>query len=192
MSPTTENKEPSGYAAELYFDPAGEARVHHLWEGLAEMGLRSGLLEMDSRPHISLAIFDDLEVERLEEGLREFARTTAPLEVDLSCAGTFPSREGVVFVAPVVTAELLAMHHRFHMLLDELGVVSSEHYRPGVWIPHCTVGIYLSDAEIPVAVDLCRRRVDTYAPTMLVEVGIASYSPPMCGILSAPFEGTAP
>ena len=60
MHPTPEIKEPSGYAAELYFDAEGEERVRCLWEGLAEMGLRSALLEMDSRPHMSLAIFDEI------------------------------------------------------------------------------------------------------------------------------------
>lgn len=137
-----------GYAVELYFDRDAELRVRELWRALERAGVPAALPDLGARPHVSLAACEALEPESLRPLLRELARAHRPLTTRLSAVGTFPTDEAVVYLTPVVTADLLACHRDLHTSLDALGVESRAYYRPGHWVPHCTV-----------AQDLARDRV---------------------------------
>ena len=127
-----------GYAIELNLSPASSARVVGLWEDLARASISSSMLDLGAQPHISLTVVDELDPALLRADLSRFAERTPLLSVDLASAGTFPTAEGVLFLAPVVTPELLEIHRGFHRLLSDRGVESVAYYRPGNWVPHCT------------------------------------------------------
>ena len=107
----------SGFAIELTFDPETAARVAGLWEAIARAGLSTSMQDVGAFPHVSLAVFDDVDCYKLRRTIADFARSTPPMETHLSAVGTFPGAEGVVFIAPVVTEELLAMHARLRQIL---------------------------------------------------------------------------
>lgn len=138
-----------GYAVELYFDPDSDLAVRRIWSGIADAFGLSTMLTNGGRPHVSLAVYsDDLDHRSFLQELPAFSKSLAPLEVQLGSVGTFPTEEGVVFLAPVVTRELLAVHERFHTVFSKFGGCSSAHYLPGKWVPHGTVATDLTGAEI--------------------------------------------
>ena len=165
-----------GYAVELNLSRDSAARVVKVWESLARAGISSVMLDVSAQPHISLAVLDDLNPETLRADLSRFAEDTASLPVDLASAGTFPTAEGVVFLAPVVTQELLAVHGRFHSLLRERGIASAEYYQPGNWVPHCTVAIDLAPGKIGAALELCVQS-DAFGAVELDEVSLIEFRP---------------
>jgi len=165
-----------GFAIELYFDPVSEARLTGLWETLARAGISSILPDMGARPHISLAVMGNLDPAAFRAELRAFADEEDSLAVTLGAVGTFPTAEGVVYIAPVVTQALLDLHARFHRRLDDLGVASGAYYRPGHWIPHCTTALELPPDQVAAAVDVCRQG-DVFGPTRLVSVGLIEFLP---------------
>lgn len=166
-----------GYAIELFYDHESEPAVRGIWDGLGEKLGKPSLSELGARPHVSLAVYNDgLDAADFPEQLREFAQSVAPFEFKLSSVGTFPSREGVVFLAPVVTRQLLAVHARFHKVFsrnDELGMA---YYLPGNWVPHCTVAINLSAAEAREAVAYCR---ESFQPITgrFQQIGLVEFRP---------------
>ena len=91
----------NGFAVELLFDPAMEARLRALWKALAQAEVSSSMLDIGARPHVSLAVFERLDPTSMHAELDGFARENPPLEVTLSAVGTFPGAEGAVFIAPV-------------------------------------------------------------------------------------------
>lgn len=95
-----------GYAVELNLSQDSAARVVEVWEGLARASISSRMLDLGAQPHVSLAVCEELDPTQLREELRRFAETTRPLSLKLSSAGAFPTAEGVMFLAPVVTQEL--------------------------------------------------------------------------------------
>ncbi len=165
-----------GYAVELGFDPASEARVRALWQKLADQGLSSVLLELGARPHISLAVAESLDAAAFEPVLAEFARASAPLELALSAVGHFPTDEGVVYLAPTVTPELLELHRALYARLEALGLETNTYYRPGRWVPHCTAATDLARADVPRAVALCAAS-DAYGPIALESVALVEWRP---------------
>ena len=145
-----------GYAVELYIDAQMEAAVRGLWQTLADRGVTSLMPELGARPHISLTVFDALYPPDVHDELQNFATEVAPIPLQFSAVGIFPTAEGVVFLAPVVTPRLLDVHAAFHARMAALGLPSLSYYRPGNWVPHCTVAINLPADQIPAAVAICK------------------------------------
>ena len=113
------------YAIELFLDPAADAAVRSIWRALADAGVSRAMLDAGSHPHVSLVDSSDLDVERFRPVLAAFARETPPLECSLASVGAFPTDEGVVFLAPVATRELLDLHQEFHERWGDFGARSS-------------------------------------------------------------------
>ncbi|MCB0090134.1 MAG: 2'-5' RNA ligase family protein [Caldilineaceae bacterium] len=145
-----------GYAVELYVDAQMEFAVRGLWQTLADRGVTSLMPDLGARPHISLTVFDELYPPDVHEALQNFAAEVAPIPLQFSAVGIFPTAEGVVFLAPVVTQRLLDVHADFHARMAALGRQSLPYYRPGNWVPHCTVAMNLPPEQIPTAVAICK------------------------------------
>ena len=73
-----------GFAVEMYFDEKTEKALRDLRKVLSDAGVRPVLDEMGDRPHISLAVFSQVDVNVLLEELEGFAAETRPLPITLS------------------------------------------------------------------------------------------------------------
>ena len=166
-----------GYAIELFYDDASERAVRDIWDGLGAALGKPSLSEIGARPHVSLAVYDDgLETTDFPERLLEFARSIDPFDFMLSSLGTFPGQEGVVFLAPVVTRRLLAVHKQFHEVFLKQASSGTAYYLPGFWVPHCTVAIDLSAAEVTAAVAYCREASQPISGRFQ-EIGLVEFRP---------------
>ena len=65
-------------------------------------------------PHLSLAVYDRLVPAAVTVSLQRFAERQHVLGIQLASLGLFPGPPAVLFAAPVVTAELLALHRAYH------------------------------------------------------------------------------
>jgi hypothetical protein len=65
--------------------------------------------------------------------------------------GIFLGERSVLFLAPVVTEPLLALHRRVDEHIQGLALPMFELYRPGRWVPHCTLAMDLAPPELEVA-----------------------------------------
>ena len=176
-----------GYAIVLSLSKDSAARVVKLWESLARESISSAMLNLAVEPHISLAVFEHLDRAALREDLNRFAEATRPLSVILSYAGTFPTAEGVVFLAPVVTQELLEVHGRLHRFLRDREVECAEYYHPGKWVPHCTVAIGVTPDKIGAATEICVRS-EAFGPVEMDEVSLIEF-PPVHELYACPLRG---
>ena len=176
------------FAVILYLDPVTDAEVRSLWQLLSERQISTVMTDMGIRPHISLAGLEHVEAESLCQALDVFAHSTRPVSVRFGGVGTFPTEQGVVYLAPVVTFELLQLHARFNYLVTELGLVSHEYYVPGNWVPHCTLAIDLTPDEVAAVVAIgCRSNV--FHTAALTHIGLVEYMP-IREICTFPFGGT--
>jgi hypothetical protein len=88
--------------------------------------------------------------------------------------GLFPG--AAVFLAATVTAALLELHAGFHRRFARFGEASSEHYRPGRWVPHCTLATDLAPDRFGAALAIAGR-VPLPLEARLVEAGIVEFRP---------------
>ncbi|GAA3166396.1 2'-5' RNA ligase family protein [Planomonospora alba] len=141
-------------ALELYLDPAAEKRVRALWDALARADVPSmrDLLKGRHRPHVSLIGARELDGPAVAAALTGLA-AAPPLELRFDFVGQFLGR--VLWLGPVPTAELLAHHAAVHGRLAAAGIDGFDVYRPGNWVPHCTLSMRVPHAVLPGAIRLC-------------------------------------
>jgi len=161
------------YAVELALDPTSAGVVRRLWRELDAAGI-TYVARAGARPHVTLGIWDAFEHEDAVAELRRFAAATAPVTLRLASVGLFP--RVAVFLAPAVTPELLDLHARFHHRFGPLGRAPWEHYRPGSWVPHCTLATDLEPDQFASALSIAAR-APLPLESRLVEVGIVEFRP---------------
>jgi len=126
------------YAIELYFDKETEEKIMNLANGIAEKGISKRYLEWQTRPHITLGIFNDIDIEKCDKLLEEIAGQVKSFPAYLSSIGVFNNTK-CVFLSPVITNELLELHNKIHNTFKFCDHKGSEYYLPGRWVPHCAV-----------------------------------------------------
>lgn len=112
--------------------------VGAMWRALAEAGLHDDALALGYPPHLTLSIQPDtVDPGRLRDAVADCAATWPAELLRFSGFGVFVAPEPVLFLAPVVTAVLLARHAALAAALADLP--GDPHYRPGAWVPHVTL-----------------------------------------------------
>src|SRR6266850_6044282 len=142
------------YAVELGLDDHAAAVVRRLWHDLEDVGV-TYMTRSGARPHVSVGIWDGLEREAAEAELTRFAAETTPLPISLASVGFFP--QTAVFLAPTVTSALLDLQASLHARFSRVGTAAWEHYRPGTWVPHCTLAMDLTTEQLARALEIARR-----------------------------------
>jgi 2'-5' RNA ligase len=161
------------YAVELALDHAAGAEVRAIWRALEGAGIVD-LARSGAEPHVSLGIWAALDLPALEAALATFARGQRPLDVVFASVETFSG--GVVYLATEATAAQRDAQAELHRRVACLGTGAWAHYAPGVWVPHCTLAMDLTPAQLTIALALARR-----APlplrARLVRVAIVEFRP---------------
>jgi len=141
-------------ALEIYFDPVAERRLRTLWAALDEAGVPNlgTFTHGRHRPHISLVVADALGPDAVAAALAEL-RLPPPLTLSFQHVGQFPG--GVLWLGPAPTADLLALHALVLERLDGAGIEVSDLYRPGTWVPHCTLSMTARREAVSRAVPVC-------------------------------------
>lgn len=143
------------YAIQLFFDDHVEKAIRTIWHEQAGSGVAPYLGTSGNRPHISLSLCDDLDRATCQARLETWASSVKPLPISFQNLGIFPAPDAVVYTGPVVTQELLTLQREVDGLLDGCCVWPEfDYYRPGHWIPHCTLAMEFDDIQLPRALEI--------------------------------------
>lgn len=165
-----------GYAIELYFDPALENQVLKAWNVLARRQISTQLIEIESRPHITLFSSPFIDPAKLENMVKTFASKQEPLALTFSSIGSLPNDNNVLFLSPTPSLSLLQFHSQLCDALKKEGVEIGEEYRPDSWIPHCSVAQDVPKSRMAEAFSVLR---DLKLPVAgyAMDIGLVEFSP---------------
>src|ERR1035441_7056537 len=147
------------FAIELFFDPKSDMAVQRWAQLLEKERVPTIFSTMGATPHISLAVFEQYDPQRLHPLMKNLASLVSPLPFLLSSLGTFPGKNGVLFLAPAPSPSLLEIHSRLHRALARVIEGSWVYYFPGGWVPHCTLSMRLTGGKLAKGMELLRRKV---------------------------------
>jgi 2'-5' RNA ligase len=141
-------------ALEMGLDPAAARAIRGLWSRLEQLGVPTLQGHVPSiRPHLSLTVTDDAD------GLRKQASVLAlhgvETEIEMAAVSLFPTDPPVLVLAVAPAPELVAMHERVSAVLAAAGVDIWPHYRPGTWLPHCTLSMGVPAGALGQALATC-------------------------------------
>lgn len=164
------------YAILLHLDKESEERVYRLWDEARSCGGDSHLADSGLRPHITLALFHDTDIDKFCSKLELFSKQMRRLSLKLSSIGTFAGGQGVIYLAPVVTEELLKLHKELYTFFDgELEGLNS-YYMPGNWTPHCSIS---TDNSTDISTCIIKRIAEVFQPleVEISEISITEFEP---------------
>ncbi|MPM63349.1 hypothetical protein SDC9_110229 [bioreactor metagenome] len=171
------------HAVELYFDESATRQINAVREQLSANGVP---IDAGTRPHISLALYEDLNQYELIERVSSFARHPCRLSITMASLGIFPSRESVIFFAPKGTPKLLAFHADFLHFMEMYRPNLSPYYDVQSWVPHCTLGIHLNPDELTTAVRVLKELDPLPIQAGITQIGVLAF-PPNTEVFSTPF-----
>ena len=120
------------YAIEMYFDKVTEEKIMRLAQKIADAGLSTKYLEWKTRPHVTLAVYNDIDVDRCAQLLEKFANDHKTFPALFDAVGMFNYTK-TIFLSP---------------LMQEFEASAWAWYKqPDCWVPHCTVALTSEDEE---------------------------------------------
>ncbi|RIQ36729.1 2'-5' RNA ligase family protein [Jiangella rhizosphaerae] len=130
----------------LLLDQRADAAVRRLWDRLEQRGIATLASHTHGRhvPHVSLAVLRRWDLDDVRATV-EALPDAGPVPLRFDGLGTF--RRGRSWLIPAVSAELVARQERVARALGDGGAELHHHYRPGAWIPHCSLAprVHLAD-----------------------------------------------
>ena len=134
-----------GFAVCLLFDPEVAAAMSARWDLLAAAGISRSMLDLGYPPHVTLAVYDELDVAPAVVSLDRAFGGVAQVPVTLTGFSTFGAGSGVCYAAVAPSPELNSLQAR---VLAVVGEPCRPYCEPAQWTPHCTLAVGMADAEI--------------------------------------------
>ncbi|MCK8671211.1 2'-5' RNA ligase family protein [Rhodococcus sp. NPDC003382] len=132
----------------LLFDRETERALRRLWDRLEDLDIPTLLTHTHRRhvPHLSYAVLRTFVVDEVAAAVETLA-DGGPMVLHFDALGTF--RRGRIWLAPAPTADLLQRQRRVVDAVVATGADLHKHYRPDVWMPHCTLSPRTRLTDLP-------------------------------------------
>lgn len=134
------------YAVELYFDKVTEQKLFNLAKRVADENLSTKFLEWKTRPHLTLACFNDVDEEKCIKLLKEFANSHKRMSAYIASVGMFTDTK-TIFVSPMMNSSMFQFQRELHEYLKDFDKKGWEWYCPDRWVPHCTIALTGEDED---------------------------------------------
>ena len=176
------------YAIELYYDQETEKKLMSLAQRVDEENLSTKFLEWKTRPHLTLACYNDVDEEQCAQKLKEFAQSHKVMPAYIGSVGMFNDTK-TIFVSPMMNKKMYELQGELHEWLKEYDSKGWEWYRPDRWVPHCTIALTREEEESVFykASDLILREFKKMSGEF-VEIGLVKVSFPVEEIFTVRLE----
>ena len=134
------------YAIEMYFDEDSEYKIMALVQKVADAGISQKFLEWKTRPHVTLACFNDVDEERCMKLLDLFAQSHNKTKAHLDSVGMFNDTK-TIFASPTISREVYDLQADLHEFMKEFDTKGWGWYCPDGWVPHCTLALTRDDED---------------------------------------------
>ncbi len=132
----------------LLFDPATDRAIRQLWQRLESAGIPTLLTHtyQDHLPHLSYAVYRTFEVEAVRKAVEDLPAGPPP-RLRFDAVALFRRRRAALIASS--TEELLRRQRAVVAAGLGTGADLHLHYRPGVWVPHCSLSTGVQREAMP-------------------------------------------
>ncbi len=133
----------------LLFDARGEHAIRQLWQRLEDEGVPTLLTHTHGLhvPHLSYVVLRTFDLEKIREALG-LLPDEGPMTLHYDAIGMF--RRSRTWLVPSVTSDIARRQEHVVEAVESTGADLHRHYRPGVWVPHCTLAPRTTLERLPV------------------------------------------
>lgn len=130
-----------GFALNIKASNSSARALTELWDAVGAFEETPSMGALGYVPHFTFAIYDtdtvseDLRLAAIERA----AARAAEVHLTFDRIRTFAGPPLVLWADPQPQDQLMRMHAAIHGVIDPK--LCRPHYRPGCWVPHCTLGM---------------------------------------------------
>ena len=129
-------------AINIRSDHDSASEIERLWDAVADFEDAPSMRALGYRPHLTFAIYDDVDEMAACDAMRRAARGATQLRIAFRRIRWFEGPPLVLWAEPAGDATLARMHASISAAIDPARC--RLHYRPDAWIPHCTLGMRIA------------------------------------------------
>ncbi len=133
------------------------------------------MFAMQYPPHITFAIYDEIEQADLFAGFNEAVQRLERMVIRFESLSYFETPLAIIlWAAPIVPEEIYAAHASIHSNINV--DLCRKNYRPGLWTPHCSLATSIDLARKEDALAIVEQSIDPVEVTFDV-ADCASFMP---------------
>ena len=155
-----------------------------LWAEVSRLESQPSMAALDYAPHITLAVYDDVDPGRLSAVLAEAFTGASALRLTFTRLRFFDNVPLVLWADPSFSQALASAHARVHARIDP--GLCRPHYRPGAWVPHCTLEAQITAEHRDEAIVLAARPIPAFE--VIFDVADCVSFPPVVVIAEQPLS----
>lgn len=169
-----------GFAVSLRSDHPSAEAVRALWRDVEPFEDRPSMALLGYPPHVTLAVYDSGAIgePELREALHRTSEDLDVLSLTFDAIRTFDGPPMVLWAAPRPSMVLQTLHAAVHTVIDP--VHCRPHYRPEVWVPHCTLGTQVKEDQREAALAFASAFIDEIE--VIFDVLDCVSFPPVAGV----------
>lgn len=177
------------YAIELYYDAETEQKLFEYPRLLDKEKLSSKYLEWKTRPHLTLGCFNDVDEEKCQRLLEDFASVHAAFPAYIGSLGFFTDSK-TIFASPIMNSRMYDLQREIHSIMRDFDTSGHEWYLPDRWVPHCALALMVEDETEAFfkASDLILRRFEKLSGKF-TSIGLVKITFPVEEIFTVNFQG---
>jgi len=149
------------YSINLRSDNDSGDAIRSLWRKCGLLESSPSMPALNYPPHITLAVYDDIEEHELfgafDLAIADITQITSSVER----LGYFEAPHAIIlWAAPMLPTKVHSLHARVHSLLDTDRC--RPNYRPGVWVPHCSLATSIDLSRKAEAIDIANHSIEPF------------------------------
>jgi 2'-5' RNA ligase len=147
------------YALNLRCDNDSAYGIRQLWAECSVLEESPSMVERLYPPHLTLAVYDEVQRENLFAGLDAIAACLSCLSIRFDALGYFRAPDAIVlWASPVLEQDVIEAHAAIHSTIDPN--LCRVNYRPGCWVPHCSLATAISVGREDEVRSVAERQID--------------------------------
>jgi 2'-5' RNA ligase len=112
-------------------------------------------------PHLTLAVYDEISLARLESAFERATTGLTQIVARFEKLGVFMAPHAIILLAaPILPIEARNFHDRIHSAIEP--DACRPNYRPGVWVPHCSIATAIDHSRKQEVIDLVKRPLEPF------------------------------
>jgi 2'-5' RNA ligase len=145
------------YGILAYLDRQTEEKIDGLRQGINT----AGIAEYGIKPHVTIAVHNELEVAAFKKEMEEYFMNESPVPLFFPSLGMFLN-SGTLYAAPTKDPILTDFHSRYHERFKRI-IDPESLYAQSKWVPHCTIAIHLSHEKLVEAFDWSVKSLEPFS-----------------------------
>ena len=147
-------------AININADNASARPIRALWDEVGQLEQSPSLAGLNYPPHLTLAIYDQIDEAEAADAVATVFAAEPPYHLRFSAIRWFENDPLVLWAAPEASDRLMQVHAALHAILDP--GLCRPYYRPGIWVPHCSLGTAIPTQRRDEALVFTQRQITPF------------------------------